>query len=474
MREWKSGIKIRKRLGIEHEISSFSDFSRFIWQFPVIGFAFYFIYFHIESGFWAFLLPVFFFLLVISVLSPIKKFAISLKAKKKEKNQDLLYAEAETGRPKQPGKATNLTARFIIWFVNLFYWFYPALALAYFFKKFELIGLVIPFGLLWYLALMVKNTSDKIYRDKIDINRISGKFKRLRKAFARFVMVIPLIGKKKIPFKAVKGVSMTIENGMFGLLGPNGAGKSTLMRIVCGILDPSYGQITINGIDVEEKREELQALIGYLPQEFGMYENMSAYDFLNYMSILKKIYDEKERKERVKYVLEAVHMYENRNEKIGSFSGGMKQRIGIAQILLHLPRILVVDEPTAGLDPRERIRFRNLLVDLSKERIVIFSTHIIEDVAGSCNRVAVMKKGHLKYLGEPIQMAGIAENKIWVFKVSVEEFERIKDDYIIIHHIRDGEIIRIRCLSDEKPHENAESVEANLEDAYLSLLTSDN
>jgi len=448
VREWKSGIKIRERLGLEQEIRSFKDFDRFVWQFPVIGFFFYFIYFHVEGGFWTFLLPLFFFVLVMSVLFPIMQFAISLKAEKK------------------------WTALIIKWLVNLFYWTYPAISLSLFYMKFELIGLVIPTGILWYLLLMIKTTSDNIYKNKTDINRITGRFKGIRKAFAHFVMLIPLIGKRNIPFKAVKGVSMTIENGMFGLLGPNGAGKSTLMKIICGILDPSYGQISINGINVEEKREELQALIGYLPQEFGMYENMTAYDFLHYMGILKKIYDEKERQERVKYVLEAVHMYDNRNEKIGSFSGGMKQRIGIAQILLHLPRILVVDEPTAGLDPRERIRFRNLLVELSKERIVIFSTHIIEDVASSCNRVAVMKKGYLKYLGEPIHMAGIAENKVWVMDVTVEEFERIKENFVIIHHIREGEIIRMRCLSDTKPAENAQLVKANLEDAYLSLLTS--
>jgi len=253
---------------------------------------------------------------------------------------------------------------------------------------------------------------------------------------------------------------------------PNGAGKSTLMRIICGILDPSYGKITINGIDVQEKREELQGLIGYLPQEFGMYENMTAHDFLNYMGILKKLYDEKERQKRVEYVLNAVHMSDSKNEKIGSFSGGMKQRIGIAQILLHLPRILVVDEPTAGLDPRERIRFRNLLVELSRERIVIFSTHIIEDVASSCNKVAVMKHGALKYLGAPIQMAGLAENKVWMMNVPAQDFEKMKNQLTIIHHMRDGENIRVRCLANEAPLTEAKKVKANLEDAYLYLLSS--
>ena len=269
-------------------------------------------------------------------------------------------------------------------------------------------------------------------------------------------MVIPILGKKKTPFKAVSSVKFNIENGMFGLLGPNGAGKSTLMKIICGILEPSYGQITINDIDLKENREELQGLIGYLPQEFGMYENMTAWDFLNYLGILKKLYDKEERTKRVEYVLRAVHMYENKDSKIGSFSGGMKQRIGIAQILLHLPRILVVDEPTAGLDPRERIRFRNLLVELSKERIVIFSTHIIEDVASSCNRVAVMKKGGVVYLGRPIDMAEIAEGKIWTMNLSPDEYENNKDDLTVIHHMRENEIIRVRCLAENAPTDDAQ------------------
>jgi ABC-type multidrug transport system ATPase subunit len=313
-------------------------------------------------------------------------------------------------------------------------------------------------------------TSDKLYREHININRIQGRFIGLRKAFFRFVMVIPVIGKKKIPFKALKGVSFEIENGMFGLLGPNGAGKSTLMRIICGILEPSYGQITINGIDTKEKREELQGLIGYLPQEFGVYENLTAWEFLNYMGILKKLYTRKLRETRVDYVLGAVHMTSHKHEKLGSYSGGMKQRIGIAQILMHLPRILVVDEPTAGLDPRERILFRNLLVELSKDRIVIFSTHIIEDVASSCNQVAVVRSGEVVYLGEPVQMAHIAQGKVWTADMDIVSFETFKEKFVIIHHMRDGDNIRVRCMADECPVEGARTVKANLEDAYLCLL----
>ncbi|MDQ2179929.1 efflux RND transporter permease subunit [Marinifilum sp. D714] len=448
MREWKSGLKIRERLGLKHSYTRLRDFLTLIWQLPLIAFMIYFIYFHLQSKFWLILLSINFQIMLLYFMAPIMEYKKHL---------------VEKGKSKLGRIVINLFHKFI-------YWIFPLTVLAYFNSKYELIGLTIPVAVLWYFALLIKKTSDKIYREKININRLTGRFKGIRKFFYRFVLIIPIIGKQKVPFKAVKSVSFDIGNGMFGLLGPNGAGKSTLMRIVCGILEQSYGQITINGIDVREKREELQGLIGYLPQEFGMYENMTAWDFLNYMAILKKIHNTEIRTERVRYVLDAVHMLKNKDEKIGSFSGGMKQRIGIAQILLHLPRILVVDEPTAGLDPRERIRFRNLLVELSKKRIVIFSTHIIEDVASSCNRVAVMKKGELKYLGEPVHMAGIANEKVWMLKISPEEFEQFKKAHVIIHHMRDNDHIRVRCLSDEDPGYGAVNTKANLEDAYLCLL----
>ena len=451
VREWKSGINIRKRHGIEREYKSIKDFDQLIWQIPFIGFIVFFVYFHLESGLWYFIIPLFLYLLIVYILDPVKKYALNLKLEKKKKFQSTL----------------------ILILYYIIFWTYPLISLGLFYLKYKLWGLILAGAIVWYFLILVKVTSDNLYKKKVNVNRIKGSFKGIRKAFYRFVLVIPIIGKKKVPFKALKGVSIDIENGMFGLLGPNGAGKSTLMRIICGILEQSYGQITINDIDVREKREELQGLIGYLPQEFGMYENMTAWDFLHYMGILKKLYNKEERTKRVEYVLEAVHMLDNKDEKIGSFSGGMKQRIGIAQILLHLPKILVVDEPTAGLDPRERIRFRNLLVELSKNRIVIFSTHIIEDVASSCNKVAVMKKGEVRYIGEPIKMAKIAEEKVWMMNIPADEFEEIKDNYTIIHHMKDGDNIRCRCLSDKAPTEDAKLVKANLEDAYLYLLTHD-
>ena len=448
VREWKSGLKIRQRLGLERTFNSWKDFDYLVWQLPLAGFVVYFIYFHLEKGFWYYMLPVGLYMMALAMIAPIKTFTALISRDNIKKWPKRLSA----------------------WLYELVFWGMPVLILSLFYQKYKLIGLLIPSSILWYLILLIKVTSDKLYSEHININRVQGAFSGLRKAFFRFVVLIPVIGKKKIPFKALKGVSFEIENGMFGLLGPNGAGKSTLMRIICGILEPSYGQITINGIDTKEKREELQGLIGYLPQEFGVYENLTAWEFLNYMGILKKLYDRKKREERVEYVLNAVHMTSHKFEKLGSYSGGMKQRIGIAQILMHLPRILVVDEPTAGLDPRERIRFRNLLVELSKDRIVIFSTHIIEDVASSCNKVAVVRSGELVFLGEPVQMAHLAQDKVWMADMDIAAFETFKEKFVIIHHMRDGDNIRVRCMADACPFEGAHTVKANLEDAYLCLL----
>jgi ABC-type multidrug transport system ATPase subunit len=320
------------------------------------------------------------------------------------------------------------------------------------------------------LGIAIYVSSQYIYARNINIERITGQFAGLRRSYFRMVISVPLIGKRRRPFKALRSVSFEIRTGMFGLLGPNGAGKSTLMRIITGILDQSYGTIWINGLDTRQYREELQGLIGFLPQEFGMYENMTAWEFLDYQAILKGLTSRGLREERIEYVLKSVHMYERRNDKIGSFSGGMKQRIGIALILLNLPRILVVDEPTAGLDPRERIRFRNLLVELSKERIVIFSTHIIEDISSSCNQVVVVDKGELKYFGVPEKMVGMAEGKVWQFLIDKEAFEEVLDKSLVVHNIQHDDRIQVRYISVEQPYPGAVRVEANLEDAYLCLL----
>jgi ABC-type multidrug transport system ATPase subunit len=197
---------------------------------------------------------------------------------------------------------------------------------------------------------------------------------------------------------------------------------------------------------------------------------MPAADFLDYQAILKGLTDQKEREARIEYVLKAVHLWEKRDQNIGSFSGGMKQRIGIAHILLHLPKILVVDEPTAGLDPRERIRFRNLLVELSRERIVIFSTHIIEDISSSCNQVAVINRGKVKYHGTPMDMVHLAKDMVWQFDIPASDFDKMDNKQMITHHMRQGDHIRVRMLSRNKPAEDAVPAAPILEDAYLCLI----
>lgn len=440
-RQWNSGLQIRRRLGLSNEYHSPKDFVNLIWQLCLLVFAIYFTYFFINSSLWIFL---FSFAIYAEILYLWRKV------------RSYLYYRYENN------KFVKIINRILFWSI-------PTVILFALYQKMDNNGLVTMIGLLWIIGIFIYITSQYLYDNNINIERVTGRFAGLRRSYFRFVKSIPLIGKRRKPFKALRGVSFEIKTGMFGLLGPNGAGKSTLMRVICGIFEQSYGSIWINGMDTRIYREELQSLIGFLPQEFGTYENMTSLEFLDYQAILKGIVDNKLRGERLEYVLKAVHMYEKKDEKIGSFSGGMKQRIGIALILLHLPRILVVDEPTAGLDPRERIRFRNLLVELSKDRVVIFSTHIIEDISSSCNQVVVISKGDLKFFGDPADMVEMANGKIWQFNIDKTEFEKL-DKSLVVHHIQQGDTIRVRYLSVEQPYEGAEQAEANLEDAYLCLL----
>ena len=268
---------------------------------------------------------------------------------------------------------------------------------------------------------------------------------------------------------AVDCVSATLKPGVYGLLGAKGAGKTTLMRMLCAILESTSGEVLLNGKEITSLGANYRNVLGYLPQDFGYYPNYTAMEFLMYVAALKGIPKDMAKK-RANELLEVVGLSNVANKKVKTFSGGMKQRIGIALILLHLPRILVVDEPTAGLDPRERIRFRNLLVELSKDRIVIFSTHIIDDIYSSCNQVVVINKGELKYFGDRSDMVDMANGKVWQFNIDKTEFEKVLDKSLVIHHIQEGDTIRVRYLSVGQPYEGAVEVEANLEDAYLCLL----
>ena len=413
----------------------------FLWQIPLLIFLVWFAFSYLNTGFWMTLVALGIYLLLLEMWRPIGG----------------ALASGERRRWKRIFGA----------FGGLIYWLSPLVLLLQLNSKWEEWGYALFLGIVWYLSLAIYRSSTYFHEKNLKIERIKG---ALRRFYYRLILMIPILGKRSIPFKALSGVSLDIGTGMYGLLGPNGAGKSTLMRIISGIFDQSYGKIWINGIDTQEKREELQGLIGYLPQAFGSYENMSAWNYLDYQAILKGLHDNKVRTERLEYVLKSVNMYEQRNEKIGSFSGGMKQRIGIAQILLHLPRILIVDEPTAGLDPRERIRFRNLLVQLSRERIVLFSTHIIEDIASSCNHLAVIDRGTVKYEGTPQDMVHLAQGLVWEYMIPATDFEQAENGQMVVNHLREGDQIRVRCIAREKPVEIATAVEPVLEDAYLCLL----
>ena len=447
-REWKAGARIRERLGLLTHFRKWKDLATVSWELPTIAFLVYFTYFYLEKGFWIFFFSVIVWFFLSSIWNQFRELFKNLSS--------------ESGR-KMPAGLIPVISFIIFWIV-------PLMNLVMFQLKWDNIAVVIIIGFLWFTGLFIYTTGQKLNEENIDIYRLEGKFRGLRKTIYRIVAAVPMIGKKKKPFKALSCVSLNIENGMFGLLGPNGAGKTTLMRIICGILEQSYGKVWINGLDTQEKREELQGLIGYLPQEFGSYENMTAHEYLSYQAMLKNIIDVATREERVTYVLKAVHMDEHRHERIGSFSGGMKQRMGIAMILLHLPRILVVDEPTAGLDPRERIRFRNLLVELSRERIVIFSTHIIEDISSSCNQVAVLNKGRLRYLGKPSDMTKEAGGHVWQFNIPANEFTQMASNHLVVHHMSEGDSVRVRVVSESQPWANAVTTTPNLEDAYLWLL----
>jgi len=447
-REWKAGARIRKRLGLQKQFKSIKDLSQVAWQVPLLGYIIYFTYFYLHKGFWIFIFSITTWFFLSSIWTSLRELIGNITA---------------------DGKKRWLV-RLSSFFDLAVFWIIPLINLIWFYHKWENIVVVLMLGFLWFAGLFIFKTGQKLTRENIDIYRLEGRFKGLRKNVYKIVAAVPLIGKKKKPFKALSCISLEVGNGMFGLLGPNGAGKTTLMRIICGILEQSYGKVWINGLDTQKMREELQGLIGYLPQEFGSYENMTAHEYLHYQAILKNIIDVKTREERVTYVLKAVHMEERRNDKIASYSGGMKQRMGIAQILLHLPRILVVDEPTAGLDPRERIRFRNLLVELSRERVVIFSTHIIEDISSSCKQVAVLNKGKLRYFGQPIDMTKEAEGHVWQFRIPATDFGAFVEKHLVVHHMSEGENVRLRVISENSPWEGAVNATPNLEDAYLWLL----
>ena len=268
-------------------------------------------------------------------------------------------------------------------------------------------------------------------------------------------------GKKQ----ALRRVNLTISQGMFGLLGPNGAGKTTLMKILATLLPKTGGKVTICGTDISQERE-IRRMVGYLPQDFSMYGNMTAMDYLGVLSGMKKA----ERRERIPMLLEKVNLTENHGTKVKAMSGGMRRRLGIAQAILHNPRVLIVDEPTAGLDPEERVRFRNLLFEIAEERIVILSTHIVGDIEATCENIAVLNQGELLFQGTVTDLLEHAEGKIFTATVSRMELPMLKKQYEVTSMLIQGNEAQVRFVAEEKPFASANLCEPNVEDAYMFLM----
>lgn len=263
---------------------------------------------------------------------------------------------------------------------------------------------------------------------------------------------------------AVDRLSLNLTSGVYGLLGANGAGKTTLMRMICGILKPTSGEVKFNGINVSE--ENYRDAMGYLPQDFGYYPEFSAQDFMYYMASLKGL-TKAQAKTKTKELLEIVSLSEVAKKKIKTFSGGMKQRLGIAQALLNNPKILVLDEPTAGLDPKERVRFRNLISELGKDRIVLLSTHIVSDVEHIANTILMMKDGQLLHSGNLENIIKTIDGKVFECTVDSKTAQALMEIYPVINLRSEGENTFLRLVCDKKPHDTAVNVLSTLEDLYL-------
>ncbi len=270
---------------------------------------------------------------------------------------------------------------------------------------------------------------------------------------------------------AIKDVNMTIESGMFGLLGPNGAGKSTLMRILVTLMKPSSGQVLVNGLDLMKDRKEIRSMLGYLPQDFRFFTKLKTYEFLDYAARLAGITNSKIRKDTVEKMLEEVGLYEARNRFANNLSGGMKRRLGIAQALIGDPKLIIVDEPTTGLDPEERIRFRNLLTRVSdKDVVIILSTHIVGDISSTCTDMALMNRGVLSYKGSPERLIELAKDNVWKIKATETEYFEIQEKYPIISSIPSEEGWEVQVVSKEINGYPGERIEPNLEHAYVNFM----
>lgn len=264
---------------------------------------------------------------------------------------------------------------------------------------------------------------------------------------------------------AVSGIDLRLERGIVGLLGPNGAGKSTLMRLLATLTKPKSGRILWNGTDIARQPDVLRRDLGFLPQDFGVYPALTAREFLAYLAAVKGL-PKAVSADRIEACLSMVGLSDAADRRLGAFSGGMRQRVGIAQALLNDPKLLIVDEPTVGLDPEERMRFRHLLTDLAGQRLVILSTHIVSDVEASATTLAVMSAGRLRFHGSPELLIAQAEGRVWEWTIAPEELSDIRERFVLSASLRRPDGIRVRVLSAERPTATAQAASPELEDAY--------
>lgn len=284
-------------------------------------------------------------------------------------------------------------------------------------------------------------------------------------------LVIDRVGKKYSgSVWGLKDFNLRLEPGILGLLGPNGAGKSTLMNILATIMQPTEGRVLWNGIDTLRRPDKLRKVLGYLPQSFGVYPNLSAQEFLEYLAALKGL-DARTARRRIDELLQLVNLNEARKRPLGGYSGGMKQRIGIAQALLNDPQLLIVDEPTVGLDPEERVRFRNLIADLAGERIVILSTHIVSDVEATATRIVLVNHGHLLVNTLPETLLRSVENRVWEWTIPSQELMQARQKYLVSGTLRRADGIQLRVIADDAPHGAARPATPTFEDAYLKIIS---
>jgi ABC-type multidrug transport system ATPase subunit len=337
----------------------------------------------------------------------------------------------------------------------------------------------IGFGLWWVITLglivlfvqLGRRTAVLISRGDIPERPMEGKLRRSRRLWRGISRRLFGLDLPREQVHALAGVAFRAERGMVGILGPNGAGKTTLLRMLAGILDPTLGAISLGGVALPKLRRYLARWVGYLPQDFGLPNNLTAREYLDYYALLYEIGPASEREARVGRLLEEVGLGQRADEKIGSFSGGMRQRVAVARTLLRLPPVIIVDEPTVGLDPRERIRFRNLLARLAEGRVVLFSTHVVEDVEVACERVIVLARGKVVFDGPPPDLADEAKGRTWVLNLADDEDDSLPEGAMIVDQLPEGDgTTRHRILAESRPHQRAEPAAPTLEDGYLWLV----